>query len=816
MKNSITFTLVALFAFFHSSYAQHTLNGVVNGEDGLPLSGASVVINENLYQAVTGSDGRFSFRQLREDSCHISVKHIGFEPWSAIVATANGREIRISLTRRPFLSEEVVVSATRAGNSQGMAVSTMNREDIAKMNTGQDMPYLLQLLPSVLVTSDAGNGIGYTGIRIRGSDASRINITVNGIPLNDAESQLVYWVNMPDFASSVENIEVQRGAGTSTNGAGAFGGTINILTGATSDTAYASITSGAGSFNTFRNSLRFGTGVISNHFTLEGRLSRITSDGYIDRAFSDLQSLYLSAAYKDKKNNIRLNYFTGKETTYQSWYGVPESRVKGDVNGMLAYSDRNFLSDAERANLLGSGRNYNFYTYDNQTDNYRQDHYQLIWSHALNDNWLLNLALHGTLGAGYYEEYKPGETLSDYNIVTEDTNITKTDLIRRRWLDNIFAGTTWSIRGMVAPNLQLTFGGAANRYEGAHFGEVIWARYAANSFIRDRYYDNDAVKTDANTFVKAEWSPTDDLRFFGDVQLRRVGYKFIGPDGNGNPSPQKDELLFFNPKAGISWNINPQTVLYASAGVAQKEPNRDDYTESSAASRPSSEKMIDYEAGLRWNKRALVTGVNFYYMDYFDQLILTGEINDVGSYTRTNIPRSYRSGIEMEATVRITKSFSVAANATISENRIRTFRQFTDAYDGDYNPEAQVMETFRNTPIAFSPSAIINGRLIFHPLHQLEIQLQGRSVSRQYMDNTGNNDRTLPAYSVCDLRVQWKPEKGVMRRFTFDLLINNLLDADYSSNGYTFGYFVTVSRIQENFLYPQAGINFIGQVTARF
>jgi len=816
MKTSLIFILLVLISGFQTTMAQQTVIGIVAGNDNVPLPGATVLMEDYPARMITGDDGRFTIRNIKNQPLRITVKHLGYETFSDVIVPVPGKEIRITLNRRPFLSEEVVVSATRAGTGQGMAVSSMNKEEISRMNTGQDMPYLLQLLPSVLVTSDAGNGVGYTGIKMRGSDASRINITINGIPLNDAESQLVYWVNMPDFASSVENIEVQRGAGTSTNGAGAFGGTINILTENTSDTAFATVTTGAGSFNTFRNNVRFGTGLINKHFSLEGRLSRITSDGYIDRASSDLQSHFLSASYRDEKNHLRLHYFSGKETTYQSWYGVPESRVNNDLAGMLAYSDRNFLPDEERDRLLSSGRNYNFYTYDNQTDNYRQDHYQLIWSRALNHNWLMSLALHGTTGAGYYEEFKPDEPLVDYGITSTDTNITDTDIIRRRWLDNILAGATWSLRGQPAQNLIVTFGGAANRYEGAHFGEVIWAGYAGNSSIRDRYYDNDAVKTDANSYIKAEWSALKKLQLYGDLQLRRVVYQFSGPDGNGNPVPQNDEMYFFNPKAGVTWNPNGNTMVYASVAVAHKEPNRDDYTESSNASRPSPEKLVDYEAGLRWNNRTFIAAAGIYYMDYFNQLILTGEINDVGSYTRTNISRSYRAGIELEGTARISRRFSIAANATLSDNRIRRFRQFTDIYDNDFNYTGQQEETFDNTPIAFSPSAIFNTSLIYRPKTGLELQLQVKSVSKQYMDNTGNDGRILPAYSVCDIRVHWEPQGRIMNRCSFDLLVNNILDAAYSSNGYTYGYNYGMSRIQENFLYPQAGINFMGQMTVRF
>ncbi|MBL7922627.1 MAG: TonB-dependent receptor [Bacteroidia bacterium] len=814
------FFLVLLFAGFagHGS-AQFSLSGTLRDTRQKPVAGVLVSLENTLYQTSSDVHGYFEFNRLPAGNYTLTLRSLGFMDVHQTLDLKANEKIIIDLVPKTHLAEEVTVSATRSGGQKGMAVQQINREEIEKLNTGQDLPYLLQLLPSSVITSDAGNGIGYTGIRIRGSDPSRINVTINGIPLNDAESQQVYWVNLPDFASSAENIEVTRGAGTSTNGAGAFGGSINVLSRQLNDSAFLESSHAFGSFNTLKNNLSFGTGLLRDHFSFEGRLSRISSDGYIDRASSDLKSYYFSGAYKDRNKVLRLNIFSGKEITYQSWYGVPESRIQGNRNAMLEYSIRNGLSEEETQNLLNSGRNYNYYTYDDQTDNYQQDHYQLLFSQSIQNAWLLNIALHATRGRGYYEEYKNGQDLNEYGIpaiVLQDTTITSSDLIRRRWLDNWFYGMTWSLQYQVNPRLQLTAGGAANRYDGDHFGEVIWARFAGNSEIRRRYYENNATKDDVNAYLKAGWQVTRKLNVFADVQYRGVRYAFTGPDDQGNPSPQDASLDFFNPKTGISYLPSSRLELYASVSVAHKEPNRDDYTESSLQSRPQAERLIDYEAGAKWKSRILSSGLNFYFMDYFDQLVLTGKINDVGSYTRSNIRRSYRSGVELQASCRLHPRLLLNGNLTFSENKIRKFIEYTDLYDADFQYLGQAADTFRNSTIAFSPSLSSGVQLMYQPFKGTEVNFILRYVSGQYLDNTENKDRSLPAYTVADIRLGLSPEVRWCRKLRFDVLLNNVFSSLYSSNGYTYGYVYDSTRIQENFYYPQAEFNVTGQVTLGF
>lgn len=809
--------ILTLLVCCTSLHAQSVLSGTITNPHSEPMPGAFVRIINSPFQTLSDNEGNFSVTVSEGKSYTLEFRYIGYRD-TQITVIAPQNTLRIQLSPLNFVANEVVVRSTRAGENSGLAQSTLTKEDIEKLNTGQDLPYLLQLLPSAVITSDAGNGIGYTGIRIRGSDASRVNVSINGIPVNDAESQLVYWVNMPDFASSAQDIQVQRGAGTSVNGAGAFGGTINILTQDKNDMAYVQTTAGYGSFNTLRNNISFGSGNISNHFFFDGRLSRITSDGYIDRATSDLKSFYLSGGYYDKNNLVRLNVFSGKEITYQSWYGTPESRVNGNQQEMFDYSVRNGLSEEETRNLLSSGRNYNFYTYDNQVDNYQQDHYQLLYSRALPKNWNANIALHATKGGGYYEEYRSSESLLAYGItpvILNDTTIDETDLIRRRWLDNWFYGTTWSINGEITSKLNFTWGGGWNKYDGDHFGEVIWARYASSSEIRDRYYDNNAEKTDFNTFVKAGLQVGKSISVFADLQYRKVNYDFTGLDELGNPAPQDADLSFFNPKAGFSHRLK-NTEFYASIAVAQREPNRNDYTETTRQSRPDPERMIDYEAGIKFANRKVNAGINFYYMDYYDQLVLNGKINDVGSYTRVNIDRSYRMGAELEAAWMIAKKLNLKANLTLSDNRIKEFVEYTDAYDTDFNYVGQAIDTFRNTTIAFSPSLTSAVQLSYTPFSTTEISLIARHVSEQYLDNTENMERIIAAYTVTDLRMSYTPKVNWCKKMRFDLLINNLFSTLYSSNGYTFGYLYDNARIQEDFFYPQAEINFMAQATLKF
>ena len=818
MKKIILSSLLLLFVIAANS---QTISGrIVDSNSNNAIADVVITVSNSPINAISDGDGNFTIKGLSNGNYTLIFSKLGYDNYNVMITSPLLTAMDIRMKVKSFDLDEMNVNATRANSKSAMAYSTFTKKDIEKSNLGQDIPYLLQFLPSVVSTSDAGTGIGYTGIRIRGSDATRINVTINGIPLNDAESQGVYWVNLPDFASSTENIQVQRGVGTSTNGAGSFGGSINLLSNKFSSEPYGETSNSFGSFKTIKNNVAFGSGLLNKHFALEGRLSRIKSDGYIDRGTSDLKSYYLSAGYIDSKTSIRFNAFSGKEVTYQSWNGTPEARFKNDAKGMQEFIDRNYLNDVDASNLLNSGRTYNFYTYDNQVDNYQQDHYQLINSRSLGKDWIANLSFHYTKGRGYFEELVLNDSLKYYGIapiiIGVDT-LLNSDIIRRRWLDNNFYGAIFNLQGSVNKQLKLILGGAINKYEGGHFGEVVWARNAGSTDIRYRYYNNTANKTDANGFLKGEYSLLKDkLVIFGDLQARNVIYNFIGINDDGTEAPQDDELLFFNPKVGVTYLLNKQHSVYGSYSIGNKEPNREDYTQSGIKSRPKAENLQDLEVGYTYQSQRYSAKINCYNMQYKDQLVLTGQVNDVGNYTRTNIKDSYRRGIEIEGGVIINKALSIDLNTTISENKIKSFTEFTNINDEFFNLVGQQENTFKNTKIGFSPSIISVGRISFKAFSNLEFQLIGKYVGSQYLDNTTNDKRKLDAYSTCDFRVSYTIKQKLFKEISINGMLNNIFSKNYASNGYSYGYIVEQTRIQENFVYPQALVNGLMQVTVKF
>ena len=588
-------------------------------------------------------------------------------------------------------------------------------------------------------------------------------------------------------------MQIQRGVGTSTNGAAAFGSSINMQTIALHPKAYAEYATVAGSFNTFKNTVRFGTGWLNGGWTIDGRLSKITSDGFIDRASSDLKSYYLSAGRYTEKSILRLISFSGAEKTYQAWNGIAED-------------------------VLDTNRTYNEFTYKNQTDNYQQDHYQLLYSYQLSKKTTLNTALHYTYGRGYYEEYKQGESLADYNlqdvIIGTDT-ITTTDLVRRRWLDNDFYGTTFSVTH--EPDNKSTFiaGGGASYYEGRHFGEVIWSQFASNSFIGDKYYRNNAYKTDANIYTKYNRELGEKWNAFADLQYRYIDYSFLGYDQNLSNVQQNVRFNFFNPKAGIVYSISDSSNVYLTLAVSNKEPNRNDFVNSTPSSRPESEQLQNMELGWRKNWQRASLQVNYYLMYYRNQLILSGKINDVGAYTRLNVPESYRTGIELSASVNVTKKIQWSGNLTLSENKILSFTEYVDDYDWG----GQWSTKYRNTSLAFSPAMIAASQWRFLPLKNATIDLISKCVSRQYMDNTENKSRSLDAFLVNDLRFSYtlKTKKsGWFRQMNAGVLVNNVLREKYEPNGYTYSGISGGVRSDYNYYYPQAGRNFLMQLTFAF
>ncbi|MFA0961495.1 TonB-dependent receptor [Roseivirga sp. BDSF3-8] len=795
---TLLFLIVATVPLLAQKGSFKVTGRVLDAGDNQGLPGATLVIPETGRGLVTAADGSFSF-SLPAGQYTLEVRFIGYQTVTRSLTPGKAQDLTITLQESDILTDEVVITGVRASAKTPVTYTEVSREELDKQNLGQDIPYLVNLEPSVVVTSDAGAGVGYTGIRIRGSDPTRINVTINGIPLNDAESQGVFWVNMPDFASSVENVQIQRGVGTSTNGAGAFGATVDLNTLDLNRQAYAELQNGFGSFNTWRHTVKAGTGLLNDRFAVDARLSKITSDGYIDRASSDLQSYYLSGGYYGEKSLVKLNVFSGKEKTYQAWYGVPESLVESDPTFNFAGTD-NFQREDP---------------YDNETDNYQQDHYQLIYSYEANPELSFNAALHYTYGRGYYEQFKVSDDLADYGLdypVIGDSIITNSDLIRRRWLDNDFYGGIFSADYRPTEALQFIVGGGWNRYDGDHFGEIIWSQFAAGSEIRDRYYDNNAVKEDFNVYGKMYYEFTPGLNAFIDLQYRSVDYSFLGFDNNLNNVQQNDQLNFFNPKAGVTYLWDDRNRAYVSFGIAHREPNRDDYTQSTPDSRPRAEQLRNLELGYQYRDDRLMFNANYYLMDYKDQLVLTGEVNDVGAYIRTNIADSYRTGIELQAGYLILPNLQLNANATFSRNVIDSFTEFIDNYDEG----GQEASEYSETAIALSPNVIAGSQLTYYPLAGLELSLLSKYVGKQYLDNTETEARSIDAYFVNDLRIRYSIKPKWMEEISFSLLINNILDEQYVSNGYTYGYITGGQTIYEEYYYPQAGTNFLFGTTFRF
>ena len=712
--------------------------------------------------------------------------------------------------------EEVFVSATRAGDDTPMAYSNVDAKQLKSVNLGQDLPILLNLETSMVTTSDAGAGVGYTGMRIRGSDATRINVTVNGIPLNDSESQGVFWVNMPDFASTTSSIQIQRGVGTSTNGAGAFGATVNLETNNPSTEAFAEINNSYGSFNTRKHNVIVNSGLINDRWAFEGRLSQIASDGYIDRAWSDLKSYYLSGGYYGEKTIIKALVFGGLEETYQAWYGTPQAKLnptpENDLQSVIDWGGE-YSTQEQIDNLLNSGRTFNYYLYDNEIDHYQQDHYQLHFSHQFNPQWSWNTAFHYTYGRGYYEQYKDDEDLADYQInyipIGAVDTIKNSDIIRRRWLDNDFYGLTYSL-DYSGDKLSAVLGGGYNEYDGDHFGEVIWAQFAGNSAIRDTYYDNVGRKTDFNTFLKANYQFNSGLSVFADAQVRNVQYETYGVDSDLRNIDVNEDFTFFNPKVGLSYELNTNARLYGSFAIGNREPVRTDFIDSDVT--PKHETLQDFEFGYRQFGDKLSFSANGYYMNYKNQLVLTGELNDVGSAIRTNVNKSYRMGLELEAKLKIIDRLSWDVNLALSQNKIDEFTEVLY----DYFDYSVVNNTYQNTDIAFSPNVIAGSRLTYSPFDNFEIQWMSKYVGKQYLDNTSNENRVIEDYFIDDLRISYNFSLKTMKNIGVTVLVNNVFNQEYSSNGYTWGYLYEGWQYQQNNYYPQAGTNFLASLTLRF
>lgn len=820
VKFAVAFLTIA-FSINANAQELFTLSGKVT-DGSKPFPDVNIVVKENQKGTTTAIDGTFSL-SLKKGTYTLLVS-----------ALSNPKEVKVILTEDTFILidmvdsfmnlNEVLVSATRAKDKTPIAFTNITKKEIESKNLGQDLPILLDQLPSVVTTTDAGAGVGYTGIRVRGSDATRVNITINGIPYNDSESQGTYWVNMPDFASSIEDIQLQRGVGTSTNGSGAFGASLNIRTQNAAKEASAVTSHTIGSYGTRKHNLSIGSG-IKNNFYATARLSKISSDGYIDRSASDLSSYYTELGYISDKTSIKAIVFGGHEITQQAWYGTPEAVINKDLDGIQTFINHEGYSFSEDqiANLLSNpGRTYNHYTYNNEVDNYKQTHYQIHLDHQINDFFALNISGNYTLGKGYFEQFKPFEEVGDY--FPNNPNADEEGaVIRRRWLENDFYVLVYSLN-YKKENLNVIFGGGYNNYDGDHFGEVIWDSFPVEIATETNYYFSKGQKDEFNTYLKTEYEINSNTLAFVDLQYRGVNYEATGLSSDLLTIDISKDYHFFNPKFGLTYTFNNHNSVYGSFSVANREPNRDDLTKNPVS--PKSEQLHDFEFGYKFRNSDAYFTSNLYYMNYKDQLVLTGELDDVGDPIRQNVDKSYRAGIEVQTGYKFSTKLRIDANATFSENKIKEFNYIL--YDSQYDPITwadvsynPIPITFKDTEISFSPAIIAGSTITYSPFKSLSLGLISKYVGKQYLDNTSSNLKSMDAYFTNNFNASLKLTPSWIKEISLNLLVSNIFDIEYISNGYTYSYYYRPvgsndPAITEKFYYPQATRNFLVGATLKF
>jgi iron complex outermembrane recepter protein len=783
---------ISIFLFLFTSLLVNSqtvnISGKIYDENKEPLTKATVFIKNTNQGTSSDFEGNYLV-QVREGTYEIEVRYIGYKTQIKSISVRNqNKELDFYLIPETNVLNEVLVSAIRVKSDAPVTHSNLSKKEIEKRNLGQDIPLLLNFLPSVVSSSDAGAGIGYTYINVRGSNAERVNVTINGIPYNDAESQGTFWVNLGDFASSTQSLQLQRGVGTSTNGTGAFGASLNILTDASSENAYGEIANSFGSYNTRKHTVKFSTGSINEHIEISGRLSKIYSDGYIDRAFTDLKSYFLQASYTDENTLIKVVTFGGKERTYQAWYGIDAAQLQAN-------------------------RRQNPYTYENEVDDYQQDHYQLHWSQRLNENWSTNVGLNYTKGQGFFEQYKADEDISGFNGIVVDTNGNgETDLIVRRWLDNSFYVANLNVTYQ-DEQIEIMNGLSYSTYSNDHYGEVIWAKqFAANANIRDRYYFSDASKKDFSIFSKATYKISDKLSVYADFQGRFVNYQTKGITSDIAPIDVNSNFSFFNPKFGLSYVFNKNQQFYFSFGIANKEPNRNDFE----GGIRTHENLHDYELGWRYSNKGIHVNSNLYLMQYTNQLVLTGSIDNSGNPIRATSGKSYRFGLEIDADIRINKSFSLRPNIAISDNKNLDFRAPIDG----------VIKNLGKTNLSFSPNVIAGNALVYHPSENFQMAFLSKYVGTQYMSNlnsTVSKNDVLEDYFTSDFNIsyEWNTNR-IFRSIVFTGLINNVFSREYVDRGYYYTYDDTWSNANQTTTldgagyYPQATRNFLVGMTLKF
>ena len=782
------------------------ISGRVTDENGMPMAGASVIAIQAGAGVATDNEGRFALRGLNNGTYSLRISFTGYETLDTLVVLSGTAVIDASMREALYVAGEVIVRGSRAGARTPMAHTTVGSDELRERDMTRDMPYLLALTPSVVETSDAGTGIGYTSLRIRGTDASRINITLDGIPLNDSESQQVFWVDLPDLASSTGSIQVQRGVGTSTNGAGAFGASVNISTATPPAEAGAAADISYGSFSTSRLTAKAWTGMLADRFSMMVRASQIKSDGFVDHSKADITSAMVSGIWSAPSDMIRFNVITGSQKTGISWWGVPAE----------------ILPDNRRYNPAGEYTDNNGVTryYEDETDVYAQNHYHIFHTHLFPGRVSLNTGLHLTTGRGYYEEQKSDRDPEEYGItgfLPYEPSITETDMVQRKWLDNLFYGVVWSLlkQGSVA---EWTLGGALNRYDGDHFGNILWMEYPGNIIPGYEWYRNNGLKDEVNVYGKINTAVSATVNAFIDLQMRNIRYRFEGPDDDLRDLGGTHSFLFFNPKAGLFWSNGSGSEAFVSAAVAHREPTRADYKDAAGdpAATPGRERLTDFEGGYTFSRSGYALGVNLYYMWYRDQLVPTGKISTTGYPIMTNVPESYRTGVELSGSFKPSHAVSLKVNTTISRSRIREFRNYYYNYNTDDWSEEYLFADLGTVDIAYSPRVTGSAELEINPVKNLSFSMTGKYVGRQYFDNTMSPDRTIDPYFVSNLSASYGIKIRREGELTLRFIVNNLFNTLYENNAY--GGMWTEDGAEKTWAYyfPQAGINYTAGISLSF
>lgn len=798
MKAKIFLIIAALFLIFAEMQGQWlSVHGRVTDEVGSPLPGTSVTVLNTYLGTYSGTDGYYSLRLPAKGRYSLRFSFTGYEPVVHEIEPDDDIVLDAVMKLALYNAGEIVVTATRADYRTPIAYTNVSGDELEKLNIGREMPYMLAMTPSLVETSESGTGIGYTNFRIRGTEPSRINVTIDGIPLNDAESQQVFWVDLPDLVSSVENIQVQRGVGTSSNGAGAFGASVNIMTKNPSSEPFAEILLSGGSFNTSRKSVAAGTGMMAGKYALQMRFSDINSDGYVRRSGASYRSAFITGSWRSARYMLKTNIILGEEHTGISWWGVPAEMLN---------TDRRYNPAGEYTDDEGKTRYY-----ENETDNYWQNHYHLIFSTSPMTGININAALHYTFGKGYYEEFREDQKYSKYRLppVKIDTYfITKTDMIRRKWMSNDFYGLVYSLN-FTRNDLRVTIGGGLNRYDGDHFGRIIWMRYSGNTPYDYQWYFNNGTKDEISIYGKVNFPVTSGISGFGDLQYRFINYTMKGIDDDFKNLDQSHRFPFINPKAGLFWSIAANQDAYLSFSMAHREPARSDFKEAAGdeSATPRPETLYNLEAGYNLRSAYVQTGINLFGMFYDDQLVPTGELSNVGYPIMTNVKKSFRTGIELSASIRPTQRLNWKFNLTLSRNKIKNFRLYYTDYNTSLQSEEYKSKELGDTDIAYSPSIVSVSDLELTLSRSLSAHIVSKYVGRQYFDNTMSKERMINQYFVNNFMIDFKPSVKNMKNFGIQLHVNNIFNTKYISNAYGGLWYEDGIEKTWAYFFPQAGTN---------